>query len=129
MDQHVHDKTGVAVSVALHTTPPICAYTVGFDDGVVAGRAEFVDSTQTPGDRIFFHTEVAEEFGGRGLAGILVRHALADCLSAGLTVVPVCPLFAAHLREHGAQYRADGGVFRRPTPADIALVTRATDRR
>ena len=35
-------------------------------DGAVAGFAQFVDHD---GRRVFFHTEIGEEFGGQGLAG------------------------------------------------------------
>ena len=42
----------------------------------------------------------------------------------GVTVVPVCPLFASHLRDHGDAYVAEGGRFRKPRPADIAFVRR-----
>lgn len=41
-----------------------------------------------------------------------------------VTVVPVCPLFTAHLERHGEQFVADGGRYRRPTRADIDLVRR-----
>ncbi len=111
------------MTVELLTGSPISSYLVTLDDGSAAGRADFVEP---PGadERIFFHTEVAEEFGGRGLAGLLVREALADSIRAGVTVVPVCPLFARQLREHGDEYAARGGVFRRPRPADLALLGR-----
>jgi hypothetical protein len=76
------------------------------------------------GERIFMHTEVDDEFAGRGLAALLVREALADTMCAGLTVVPVCPLFARHLKKHGDEFLADGGKFRLPTGADIDSVMR-----
>ena len=44
------------------------------------------------------HTEVDEEFGGRGLATILVREALDATRAAGLRIVPVCPMVAASSR-------------------------------
>lgn len=60
-------------------------------DGEVAGFVEFVDSGE---QRILFHTEIGEEFGGRGLAGILVQHALEQTRTDGLRIVPVCPYVA-----------------------------------
>lgn len=118
------DKTGAPVHIALDETRTISAYTVSLDDGTLAGRADFVDPAD--GERIFFHTEVAPEFGGRGLAGLLMREALADSARKNLTVVPVCPLFAKHLKEHGDRYTADGGRFRTPRPGDLTLVQQTT---
>lgn len=125
MAEELTDNTGASVTVELDLADPISSYSVHLADGTRAGRADFVDS---PGaaERIFFHTEVDPRFGGRGLAGLLVRAALADSIRRNLTVVPVCPLFARHLRTHGEAFVAEGGVFRKPTPADIDLVTRAT---
>ncbi|WP_410788654.1 GNAT family N-acetyltransferase [Kribbella sp. C-35] len=117
------DNNGESVTVRLDVTHPISSYTVNLANESPVGRADFVDSPD--GDRIFFHTEIDQEFGGRGLAGLLVREALADSIRKNLTVVPVCPLFARHLREHGDEFVANGGMFRRPTPADIALVKRS----
>ena len=122
MTTALHDKTGAPVTITLDEHRPISAYTVHLADGALAGRADFVDVPDTDGERIFFHTEVGQDFAGRGLGGLLVREALADSIRKGLTVVPVCPLFAAHLDTHGGEFLADGGRLRRPTPADITLV-------
>ena len=123
MTQQFHDNTGARVTVSLDEAQPISAYIVSLADGSRVGRADFVDSLEVDGERIFFHTEVVEEYGGRDLAGLLLRAALADSIRKSLTVVPVCPLFAAHLKKHGSEFVADGGRFRRPTDTDIALVT------
>lgn len=128
MSAVLEDKTGAPVTIRLDERRAISAYTVHLADGTLAGRADFVDPPDADGERIFFHTEVDQEFSGRGLAGLLVREALADSVRRNLTVVPVCPLFAAHLESHGAQFVADGGRFRRATPADIALVKRSAAR-
>lgn len=128
MTRQFNDNSGAHVSVSLEEAQPISAYTVSLADGSPAGRAEFVDSPEVDGERIIFHTEVGEEFRGRGLAGLLVREALADSIRKNLTIVPLCPLFAAHLKRHGSEFLADGGRFRRPTKADVALVTRVTRR-
>ncbi|QSB16653.1 N-acetyltransferase [Natronosporangium hydrolyticum] len=105
---------------------PIGTYTADLADGSPVGRVDFVDSPQAEGERVFFHTEVDRRFGGRGLAGLLVREVLKDSIRRSVTVVPVCPLFARHLAKHGDEFVADGGKFRQPTPGDLALVKRAT---
>lgn len=125
MTEQQTDRTGAPVHIALDETRPVSAYTVSLDDGSLAGRADFVDAPEAGGERIFFHTEIAEEFGGRGLAGLLVREALADSIRRDLTVVPVCPLFAKHLEKHGEDFKAEGGRFRRPRPADLTTVKQA----
>lgn len=52
----------------------------------------------------YFHTEVDQEFGGRGLAGLLVREALTDSIRKNITVVPVSGW--QHEREdHGIHHR------------------------
>ncbi|NLE80702.1 MAG: N-acetyltransferase [Rhodococcus sp.] len=66
-------------------------------DGTVAGFTEYLDRDQ---QRIFFHTEIGEEFGGRGLASTLIREALTDTTSSGLRVVPVCPFVARFVEKH-----------------------------
>ncbi|MEV6516088.1 GNAT family N-acetyltransferase [Micromonospora aurantiaca] len=129
MIRKIHDRTGALVTVRLNQTLPIGTYTISLAEGSPLGRADFVDSPGLDGERVVFHTEVDQKFLGRGLAGLLVREVLADSIRTGVTVVPVCPLFAGHLRRHGAEFVADGGKFRAPTPTDMALVRRATKSR
>jgi predicted GNAT family acetyltransferase len=50
--------------------------------------------------RIFFHTEVADEFGGRGLGGVLAERAVAETVADGKKIVPLCPFIAAWLKKH-----------------------------
>lgn len=104
MTQHepTTDKTGAQTSVRDNGSAQRYEITVdGTADGVVAGFAEYrdrVDGADT--ERVFFHTEVADEFGGRGLATTLVREALDDARARGLVIVGVCPLVAAFLEKH-----------------------------
>ncbi|WP_114423372.1 GNAT family N-acetyltransferase [Nocardioides houyundeii] len=128
MTQQIKDDTGAAVTIRLQDVRPVGTYTVNLADGSVVGRAEFVRPSAVDDERIFFHTEVDQKFGGRGLARLLVREVLEDSIRTNITVVPVCPLFAAHLREHGDEFVAMGGKFRRPRPADLQLVTRTARR-
>lgn len=127
MSRDATDRTGAAVTIGLEETTPVGAYVVELGDGPPVGRAQYVDPPGATGERIFFHTEVDEEYGGRGLAGLLLREALADSIRRKLTVVPVCPLFARHLKAHGDEFVAAGGSFRRPTRDDLAVVRAARD--
>lgn len=88
-------------------------------DGAVAGFTRFVDDSPRL-VRIFFHTVIAEAFGGRGLAGRVVSEALDQTRDAGLKVVPLCPYVKGYLAKH-SEY-ADLAVS--PTPADIELASR-----
>lgn len=128
MAQELTDKSGAPVSVRIESSGQTGSYIVRTEEGVPAGRADFVDSREGPGfERIFFHTEVDAAFAGRGLAGVLVREALADSIRSGFGVVPVCPLFARHLVTHKDEFLASGGVFRRPSRDDLARVSRVAD--
>lgn len=56
-------------------------------DGQTVGRTEFVDD----GDRrVFVHTEVDPQHGGKGFAGRLVGEALDVTRAEGLRIVPLC---------------------------------------
>jgi predicted GNAT family acetyltransferase len=66
-------------------------------DGTRAGLAQFVDAD---GRRIFFHTEVGDEYSGQGLAGELVARALDATRAAGLRVVPVCEYVETYVGKH-----------------------------
>ncbi|AGP30420.1 hypothetical protein A606_03855 [Corynebacterium terpenotabidum Y-11] len=64
-------------------------------DAQPVGVAEFLDRDTGAGpQRIFHHTFVGEDFGGRGLAGLLVAAALDDARAAGREVVPMCSFVA-----------------------------------
>lgn len=66
-------------------------------DAGPAGFTQFVDHDD---QRVYFHTEIDPAFGGRGLAGILVRQALDATRTDGLSVVPVCPYVKKYVGEH-----------------------------
>ncbi|MEB3980849.1 GNAT family N-acetyltransferase [Mycobacterium sp. 663a-19] len=86
------DKTGAPTTVtARHQT-----YTIAVD-GKTVGHADYADR----GDqRVFHHTVVDPEFGGRGLATILVEEALDDARRAGKRIVPVCSMVETVLKKH-----------------------------
>ncbi|HVV19982.1 MAG TPA: GNAT family N-acetyltransferase [Pseudonocardiaceae bacterium] len=46
------------------------------------------------------HTEIGDEFGGRGLGGQLVQAVMDDARAKGRKVLPYCPFTRAWLRKH-----------------------------
>jgi uncharacterized protein len=86
------DKTGAEVTV--RTEPGRFVVAVAGRD---AGRTMFEDQGA---QRVFFHTEVDDEFGGRGLSSVLIGEALAQTRITGLRIVPVCPTVTAFCKKH-----------------------------
>jgi predicted GNAT family acetyltransferase len=67
------------------------------DDGVTAGFAEY----HLHGDVIaFIHTQIDDEFGGRGFGSTLIEGALDDARRRGLTVQPFCSFVRKFIAEH-----------------------------
>ncbi|GGF96203.1 N-acetyltransferase [Rhodococcoides trifolii] len=67
------------------------------EDGTTLGYAEY----KREGSGIsFLHTIVEPEYGGRGLAGQLIRFALDDARSREETVLPYCPFVKAFIKKH-----------------------------
>jgi uncharacterized protein len=66
-------------------------------DGVVAG---FVQYNLRGGRMIFVHTEIKDEFSGRGLATQLIRGALDDTRRRDLRIVPICPFVESFIERH-----------------------------
>ena len=86
------DNTGAEATVSAAEgkyTIAVAGETVGL--AAVADRGN---------QRVFYHTEVGERFGGRGLATILVAAALEATRTDGKRVVPVCPMVAAFIKKH-----------------------------
>lgn len=123
MSEAVQDSTGAKVSV--EHDEQNSAFVIKADSGEVVGRAQYLTGPGPGAERIMYHTEVDSEFSGRGLAKILVSHALKDSSNSGLTVVPVCSVFVARLKEHGDDFLAIGGRFRWATEADVEFVEQA----
>ena len=84
-------------------------------DGAVAGFTQFVEREDR---RIFFHTEIGEDFGGQGLAGIVVEEAVNATRADGKTIVPVCPYVKKWLAKHPEH----DDITSLPTPADLAAI-------
>ena len=96
MSKTFEDKAGAEVTVTFNEDGQ--SYDIAVADGTVAGHAYFLTGPDAETERIFHHTVVDEQFGGRGLSKILVAEALDDSRERGVTVVPVCPLFVKKLQ-------------------------------
>jgi uncharacterized protein len=86
------DKTGAEATVSAEDRK----YTIAVD-GQTVGLAAVADRGE---QRVFYHTEVDERFGGRGLANILVQQALEATRADGKRVVATCPMVAAFIKKH-----------------------------
>jgi predicted GNAT family acetyltransferase len=86
------DKTGAQTEVSTEDGK----YTIAVE-GKTVGFAAFADRGD---ERVFYHTEVDPEFGGRGLATILIEEALTATRAAGRRIVPVCPMVAGVIEKH-----------------------------
>lgn len=73
----------------------------GGTDGKIIGEERYLDAVgdERP-ERILYHTEVSNDYGGQGLASVLVRAVVDDSIDAGRAVVPVCPYVVAWLPKH-----------------------------
>ena len=66
-------------------------------DGELAGLADY----RCDGAVIDLpHTEIAEAFGGQGLASKLIAAVLDDARDRGLAVLPHCPFVRAYIAKH-----------------------------
>ena len=86
------DKTGAATTVAAETDR--------FSISVEGRKVGFTEFADRDGQRVFTHTEMADEFEGRGLATILVEEALQATRDAGLRIIAVCPMVAGFVEKH-----------------------------
>lgn len=58
------------------------------------------DYEQTGDSLAFVHTEISPAYGGRGLAGTLIKYALDDARRQGLTVLPYCSFVRGYIAKH-----------------------------
>lgn len=86
------DKTGAQTEVSTGDGK----YTIAVE-GKPVGFAAFADRGD---ERVFYHTEVDPEFGGRGLATILIEEALNTTRADGKRIVPVCSMVAGVIEKH-----------------------------
>lgn len=66
-------------------------------DGKLAG---FLQYRLRPGLIELVHTEIDEEFEGRGLGSRLISFALDDARERGLAVLPFCPFVNDYIQRH-----------------------------
>jgi len=67
----------------------------------IDGQVAYVAYDLEDPDRIVFtHTIVPDALAGRGIAGEVVKHALADARARNLKVVPQCSYVAAYIKRH-----------------------------
>ena len=88
--------------ITVHDNPEAGQFEVHVD-GVLAGFTAYSDAVvDGVGIRTFPHTEVKEEFGGRGLSKILIQQALDATREAKLMVKPLCPAVAGFIEKNPA---------------------------
>lgn len=67
------------------------------------GRFAFAEYNLLTGKIMFTHTEVPDEHGGKGLGTALIRAGLDSARERGLKVIPICPFFAAYMKDHAEE--------------------------
>jgi uncharacterized protein len=66
-------------------------------DGALVGASQYELTADTI---VFFHTVVAEEYEGQGVASAIARCALDDARARGLHVRPLCPYIRGWIERH-----------------------------
>jgi predicted GNAT family acetyltransferase len=69
-------------------------YTIAVE-GKTVGHAAVADNP-----RVFYHIEIDDQFGGRGLATVVVLQALNATRDDGKRIVAVCPMVGGVLEKH-----------------------------
>jgi predicted GNAT family acetyltransferase len=70
-------------------------------DGALAGFSAYEIQG---GAVVFLHTEVFEEYEGRGIAGQLAKASLGMVREAGGKVIALCPYIGSYLKKHAPEY-------------------------
>lgn len=79
------------------TDNPVANRYEAYVDGELAGALYYRDG---PDGLVLVHTEVGDEFEGKGVGGRLVAGALDDIRARGLNVTPVCRFATAYIERH-----------------------------
>jgi predicted GNAT family acetyltransferase len=67
------------------------------DGAATAGFAEYIRTDEMV---VFTHTEVDPSYEGKGVGSALVRGALDDVRTQGLSVLPLCPFVKGWIQRH-----------------------------
>jgi predicted GNAT family acetyltransferase len=121
-EQHSTEAQGADDDVEVRENPDRHRFDI-LVGGRQAGFSQYTSTEENPdGQRIFFHTVIDDDFGGRGLAGVLTREALLASVADGHRIVPVCPYVARWLRGHDDV----AGSVDRVRPEHLEAVRKAT---
>ena len=85
-----------AAQITIADDPDEARYEIR-SDGELAG---FVTYRSRPGLIELVHTEIDEEFEGRGLGSQLISFALDEARQRGLGVLPFCPFVNDYMKRH-----------------------------
>ena len=88
--------TTPSADVRVVDVPDRSRFEIRVDDEV----AGFTEYRRRPGLIAFVHTLIDPRFEGRGLASQLVRTALSEARSDGLSVLPFCPFVRGYIAGH-----------------------------
>ena len=66
-------------------------------DGELAGFSEY---RPIEGARVFTHTEVFDDYEGKGVGGASAKAALDDVRASGRKLVALCPFIAGYIERH-----------------------------
>lgn len=85
-----------AVQIAIADDTDCQRYVIRVDDR----RAGLLRYRLRPDSIELMHTEIYEEFEGRGLGSQLISFALQDARERGLAVLPFCPFVNDYIQRH-----------------------------
>jgi predicted GNAT family acetyltransferase len=99
MDQRQARRIGMARrGVDVRDNPAKHRFEVDLGDSLA-----IADYALHPGKIIFIHTHVPAGREGQGIGTALIKAGLASARARGLKVVPVCPFFAAYIKQHAEE--------------------------
>ncbi len=67
---------------------------------VSEGKIASLQYRLQPGRIVFVHTEVPEEFEGKGVGSLLAKAGLKFAVEHNLRIVPLCPFVAGYIERH-----------------------------